>query len=1459
MKRIYVSIILFSFIFMTLQLFATNNIWVGTTASWNTAGNWSLGHVPNAANGDIATFSTNNKSCTFDVALTGAAVPAGISISSTYASTIKGTSGLAVTIGASGISMTGTSAAATLDLSGIGAAFNCTSLTMAKGTFKSVNGNTSTFSGAVNISGGTFIAASSGALASTMLTFNSSFSQSGGTFTGNTRYITANGTFALTGSASFTSTSTILFIENNFNNSATFNNHGGTVEFDAITDASASSANTLFAFLDIEGGTLTAPANMSVAQDFIFNTGTFNHNNGTITFNGTTTFPGSSVPTFYNVTISGTINAGPIFNVAGNFVNNGTFDATSGGTITFTGNTTISGASTTSFNTIDIESTLTAPAGVNLNIAGDFIDNGTFNHNNGTITFNDNGFANNTTFPGSQIPVFYNLTISSSALSVTFPSALTINGAFTDNNSPSILDATTHSNTLTFSGTTSITTLSATPLYNITISSGTLTGDAGTINLAGNFTNNAAYTHNSGTVNFNGTAAQTIGGTSTTTFNNMTLANGAGASLTQSANLVGVLSINSGTFTTTGQTFTLLSTAGATASIAPILGNFAGNITMQRYAPAGMGAYTADWRFLSSAVSGAHISDWANYFTVSGIPGGTCPPGSCAGGCANFCSWASVDTYDETKAAGNKDNPAAYISPVSTGDLLDGKGFWVYMGPTPLTFQVSGPPNKSDYPLTTTYTSSGSLANDGWNLVPNPYPSAIDWDAPTDGTHWDKTNIGGTIYIWNSSTESYGSYVAGSGGIGLNGGSNLIPSQQAFWVHATGAPTLTVRELVKSNTLITTYLRTMNSPNTSHIPMAFKDFPIPLNTNNTPNSIKLTASGNGQPDDEILIRFMQGATNNFDNQYDGLKLPGYHSNLSSVLNSTDYCINSLPPLTSNMDIPIRLNVPAAGTYKISRDSILMLPMSSCIFLEDTKAVGTNLRTSVSYSFTISDTTGQAHAAPRFILHIYEPMTKKSMNVSCAGGNNGIAIAKGIGAGPWNYVWKNSAGTTVKTTSGSSTADTLKNCSAGTYSVSVDGASCGTVTDTIKVNAPAILTSSVSPTNVSCFGGNNGIATVMPSGGSPSYSYLWNNNQTTSTVTNLVFGNYSVTITDANGCTTNTTVSITQPTVLSTSVSPTNVSCFGSNNGIATVVVSGGSPTYSYLWNNNQTTSTATNLVLGNYSVTITDAHGCTSTATIAITQPTALTNTVSQTNVSCFGGNNGTAAVVANGGSPAYSYLWNNGQTTSAEAGLNAINYSVVVTDANGCTSTSTVAISQPVALVVGFSASTYTLDISVGNNVTFTNSSSGANSYQWNFGDVSGIDISANPTHSYTSTGTYTVTLIASDGTCSDSIHQIITVVNSNPTSVNTIQSSSSVNVVYDNGEVFLLFALDKTTPVNISVFNMIGEKIYSQNNLFIKNDKIKLNLNNPSAGIYIAVSEIGMSSDSYLISKKIFIPAAR
>ncbi|NDC07665.1 MAG: hypothetical protein EBZ86_10195, partial [Synechococcaceae bacterium WB9_2_069] len=96
--------------------------------------------------------------------------------------------------------------------------------------------------------------------------------------------------------------------------------------------------------------------------------------------------------------------------------------------------------------------------------------------------------------------------------------------------------------------------------------------------------------------------------------------------------------------------------------------------------------------------------------------------------------------------------------------------------------------------------------------------------------------------------------------------------------------------------------------------------------------------------------------------------------------------------------------------------------------------------------------------------------------------------------------------------------------------------------------------SASSTNVTCNGLNNGTATVTAAGGTASYTYLWNSGATTSSLTNLSPGNYSVTVTDANGCTANANVTITQPTLLTASASSTNVTCNGLNNGTATVTV-----------------------------------------------------------------------------------------------------------------------------------------------------------------------------------------------------------------------------------------------------------------------------------------------------------------
>ena len=238
--------------------------------------------------------------------------------------------------------------------------------------------------------------------------------------------------------------------------------------------------------------------------------------------------------------------------------------------------------------------------------------------------------------------------------------------------------------------------------------------------------------------------------------------------------------------------------------------------------------------------------------------------------------------------------------------------------------------------------------------------------------------------------------------------------------------------------------------------------------------------------------------------------------------------------------------------------------------------------------------------------------------------------------------------------------------------------------------------------------------------------------------------------------------------------------------------------------------------------------------------------------VSCFGGNDGSATVSSSGGTPGYSYLWDNGQSTSLISKLTFGNYAVTVTDFKGCTAASSVVITQPALLTAGFTASSYTVDIALGSNVIFTNTSSGASAYQWNFGDASAIDVSVSPTHSYSFTGTYKVTLISSNAPCSDTAYGTIVVVNSNPTGLNGNQSAANINVAYDNGQVFLLFSLHQQTKVNISVYNVLGEELFSQNNLLVKNEKVKLNFPSTSVGIYIAVSEM----KNAIVSKKIFIP---
>ncbi len=344
------------------------------------------------------------------------------------------------------------------------------------------------------------------------------------------------------------------------------------------------------------------------------------------------------------------------------------------------------------------------------------------------------------------------------------------------------------------------------------------------------------------------------------------------------------------------------------------------------------------------------------------------------------------------------------------------------------------------------------------------------------------------------------------------------------------------------------------------------------------------------------------------------------------------------------------------------------------------------------------------------------------NVLCFGNSTGSAtVSANGGTAPYAYSWNSTP---------SQNTATASNLIAGSYTCTITDANGCSITRNVTITQPAAtLSASISAqTNVLCFGNSTGSATVSVSGGTSPYSYSWNTTpiQNTATAAGLVAGNYTCTITDANGCSITRNVTITQPvTTLNAAVSAqTNVLCFGNSTGSATVSASGGTAPYSYSWNTNpiQNTASATGLVAGNYTCTITDANGCSTTENVVITQPAAtLSASISaQTNLLCFGNNTGSATVSANGGTAPYTYSWNTtpAQNTSSATGLIAGSYTCTITDANGCSITRNVTITQPAA-VLSTSISAQTNVLCFGNSTgSATVSASGGTapySYSWN------------------------------------------------------------------------------------------------------------------------------------------------
>ena len=238
-----------------------------------------------------------------------------------------------------------------------------------------------------------------------------------------------------------------------------------------------------------------------------------------------------------------------------------------------------------------------------------------------------------------------------------------------------------------------------------------------------------------------------------------------------------------------------------------------------------------------------------------------------------------------------------------------------------------------------------------------------------------------------------------------------------------------------------------------------------------------------------------------------------------------------------------------------------------------------------------------------------------------------------------------------------------------------------------------LSVSASHTDVACVGGTTGTAQANASGGTPPYTYLWNTTpaRTTASVSGLSAGSYMVTVTDDNGCESTATVTIAEPeAAISVQLVKTDARCNGSSDGSVNLSVSNGTAPFAFLWSNGAVAEDLVNIPAGNYSVTVTDANGCTGTATSTVGQPSPITGNIRVNNVNCFGQSQGSCDLTVGGGTPPYTYLWNNGAVTQDISGLAAGNYSVTVTDARSCVAVFTASVAQPTA---GLSLSLVSVD----------------------------------------------------------------------------------------------------------------------------------------------------------------------
>lgn len=365
--------------------------------------------------------------------------------------------------------------------------------------------------------------------------------------------------------------------------------------------------------------------------------------------------------------------------------------------------------------------------------------------------------------------------------------------------------------------------------------------------------------------------------------------------------------------------------------------------------------------------------------------------------------------------------------------------------------------------------------------------------------------------------------------------------------------------------------------------------------------------------------------------------------------------------------------------------------------------------------------------------------------ACFGNCNGsIALNPTGGNGGYVYAWSNAAIT-----------PSIVNLCPGPYSVTITDSKNCTLTASYTMPSLTTITSSLVVTNNTCFSDCNGnILATNLAGGTPPYGFNWSDplGQSGATAIGLCNGNYSVTITDAIGCYGNMLETITSPSSVTFTSSVTQPAC-GLCDGSAVITPMGGTLSYSIVWSNSQTGSTASNLCAGVYGVQITDGNGCVSSNNVVIDNSSTITGeTVLSSNELCFGACDGTASVTAIGGAAPINYHWvHNGATSQNLNGMCSGTYFCNMTDRNGCTRTASIVIGSVATLSITSQVTQSSCSINTGSVVVSVTGGVGGYTYSW-----LPLGTGSTPTVTNLAPGSYTLTVTDGNGCTSTQLYAI-------------------------------------------------------------------------------------------------------